>query len=212
MNWEITTFIAYFVILLGVALVFYFNGTNKKFGGLLPRRTLHGPLGHRLVRAGVRYVRVAADGPARLDPRLRLRPDVDRHRPCHRYGGQLDPVRQATAHLLQGGERFHHAPAVPDEPLRGRFPRCSSCARSSSSLPTRSMWPPRWWRAPPCLPRSSRIFPRRSPCSPSCSSSWPTPSSEASPPCADGFLPGPSDDGGADAGAYRRLFRPQRAA
>ena len=28
----------------------------------------------------------------------------------------------------------------------------------------------------------------------------------------DGFLPGPSDDGGADAGAYRRLFRPQRAA
>ena len=29
MNWEITTFIAYFVILLGVALVFYFNGTNK---------------------------------------------------------------------------------------------------------------------------------------------------------------------------------------
>ena len=45
MNWEITTFIAYFVILLGVALVFYFNGTNKKFGGLLPRRALHGPLG-----------------------------------------------------------------------------------------------------------------------------------------------------------------------
>lgn len=29
MNWEITTFIAYFIILLGVALVFYFNGTNK---------------------------------------------------------------------------------------------------------------------------------------------------------------------------------------
>ena len=29
MNWEIITFIAYFVILLGVALVFYFNGTNK---------------------------------------------------------------------------------------------------------------------------------------------------------------------------------------
>lgn len=28
----------------------------------------------------------------------------------------------------------------------------------------------------------------------------------------DRFLPGPSDDGGADAGAYRRLFRPQRAA
>ena len=29
MNWEIITFIAYFAILLGVALVFYFNGTNK---------------------------------------------------------------------------------------------------------------------------------------------------------------------------------------
>ena len=29
MNWEIITFIAYFVILPGVALVFYFNGTNK---------------------------------------------------------------------------------------------------------------------------------------------------------------------------------------
>ena len=29
MNWEIITFITYFVILLGVALVFYFNGSNK---------------------------------------------------------------------------------------------------------------------------------------------------------------------------------------
>ncbi len=29
MNWEIITFIAYFVILLGVALAFYFNGSNK---------------------------------------------------------------------------------------------------------------------------------------------------------------------------------------
>ena len=29
MNWEITTFLGYFVILLGVALVFYFNGSNK---------------------------------------------------------------------------------------------------------------------------------------------------------------------------------------
>lgn len=29
MNWEIFTFMAYFVILMGVALVFYFNGTNK---------------------------------------------------------------------------------------------------------------------------------------------------------------------------------------
>ncbi len=29
MNWEIITFVAYFVILLGVALVFYFNGSNK---------------------------------------------------------------------------------------------------------------------------------------------------------------------------------------
>ena len=29
MNWEITTFIAYFVILLGVALVFYFTAIRK---------------------------------------------------------------------------------------------------------------------------------------------------------------------------------------
>lgn len=29
MNWEIITFVAYFFILLGVALIFYFNGTNK---------------------------------------------------------------------------------------------------------------------------------------------------------------------------------------
>ena len=29
MNWEIITFAAYFIILLGVALAFYFNGTNK---------------------------------------------------------------------------------------------------------------------------------------------------------------------------------------
>ncbi len=29
MNWEIITFLGYFIILLGVALVFYFNGSNK---------------------------------------------------------------------------------------------------------------------------------------------------------------------------------------
>ena len=29
MNWEIITFLGYFVILLGVALIFYFNGSNK---------------------------------------------------------------------------------------------------------------------------------------------------------------------------------------
>lgn len=29
MNWEIITFMAYFIILLGVALAFYFNGSNK---------------------------------------------------------------------------------------------------------------------------------------------------------------------------------------
>lgn len=29
MNWEIFTFVAYFVILLGVALIFYFNGSNR---------------------------------------------------------------------------------------------------------------------------------------------------------------------------------------
>lgn len=29
MNWEIITFVAYFAILLGVALMFYFNGSNK---------------------------------------------------------------------------------------------------------------------------------------------------------------------------------------
>ena len=29
MNWEIIVFLGYFIILLGVALVFYFNGSNK---------------------------------------------------------------------------------------------------------------------------------------------------------------------------------------
>ena len=29
MNWEIITFLGYFIILLGVALIFYFNGSNK---------------------------------------------------------------------------------------------------------------------------------------------------------------------------------------
>ena len=29
MNWEIIVFLAYFIILLGVALIFYFNGSNK---------------------------------------------------------------------------------------------------------------------------------------------------------------------------------------
>ena len=29
MNWELITFLGYFVILMGVALIFYFNGANK---------------------------------------------------------------------------------------------------------------------------------------------------------------------------------------
>ena len=29
MNWELITFVGYFVILMGVALIFYFNGANK---------------------------------------------------------------------------------------------------------------------------------------------------------------------------------------
>ena len=80
MNWEIITFLGYFVILLGVALIFYFNGSNKNSEDFFPGRPVHGSLGHGPVGTGLRYVCMAADGSARLYPGFWLRTDVDWHR------------------------------------------------------------------------------------------------------------------------------------
>lgn len=66
MNWEIITFLGYFVILLGVALIFYFNGSNKNSEDFFLGGPVHGSLGHGPVGTGLRYVCMAADGSARL--------------------------------------------------------------------------------------------------------------------------------------------------
>ena len=84
---------------------------------LLPRRPLHGTVGHRNERSGVGYVGVAAHGSARLDPRFRLRPDLDRHRPCTRHCGQLDLLRKEAAQAVRCRKRRNHRSPVPDKPL-----------------------------------------------------------------------------------------------
>ena len=50
-------------------------------------RAAAGELGHGYVGSGLRYVGLASDGSAGLDPGLRLRPDLDRYRPGAGYRG-----------------------------------------------------------------------------------------------------------------------------
>ena len=79
MNWEIITFIAYFVILLGVALVFYFNGTNKNSEDFF--------LGGRSMGPWVTALSAQASdmsATSGIDLSFRFRTDVDRYRSCIR--------------------------------------------------------------------------------------------------------------------------------
>ena len=68
--------------------------------------------GHGNERAGVRHVGVAADGSSRLDPGLRLWPDLDRYRSRPRHDRKLDHRRAPSSLLLGGCERLDHAAAV----------------------------------------------------------------------------------------------------
>lgn len=94
MNWEIITFLGYFVILLGVALIFYFNGSNKNsedffLGGRSMGPWVTGPVG-----TGLRYVCMAADGSARLYPGFWLPGQMlDRHR----FGARHPPLTGSYA-------------------------------------------------------------------------------------------------------------------
>ena len=85
MNWEIITFIAYFVILLGVALVFYFNGTNKNSEDFFLGGRSMGPWVTALsAQASDMSERLAADGTSGIDLSFRFRTDVDWYRSCIR--------------------------------------------------------------------------------------------------------------------------------
>ena len=43
MNWELIVFFAYFIALMGVALIFYFNGSNKNEEDFFLRGRSMGP-------------------------------------------------------------------------------------------------------------------------------------------------------------------------
>ena len=87
MNWEIIVFLGYFIILLGVALIFYFNGSNKNSEDFF--------LGGRSMGPWVTALSAQAS-----DMSAWLLMGLHRSGAGHRR--QLDPVRQASAHLLQG--------------------------------------------------------------------------------------------------------------
>ena len=211
MNWEITTFIAYFVILLGVALVFYFNGTNKNSEELLPRRALHGPLGHRLVRAGVRYVRVAADGlPGSIlafgfgQMWIGIGLAIGTAANWILCAKRLRTFSKAANDSITLPQYLTNRFAVDSRALQlvcaliflFAYDLCGLRAggghlRVYHALP--GYFPEDRHVRLPAHHRGLYLF-------------------GGFAAVLDGFLPGPSDDGGADAGAYRRLFRPQRAA
>ena len=81
MNWEIITFIAYFVILLGVALVFYFNGTNKNSEDFFLGGRSMGPW---VTALSAQASDMSADGTSGIDLSFRFRTDVDWYRSCIR--------------------------------------------------------------------------------------------------------------------------------
>ena len=81
MNAEIIVFLGYFVILFFVGLIFFFNGSNKNQSDYF--------LGGRSMGPWVTAMSAQASDMSAwlLDTRLRLRPDLDRHRPCTRHCG-----------------------------------------------------------------------------------------------------------------------------
>ena len=86
---------------------------RRRREGIFPWRPPYGPVGHGDERTGIRHVGVAADGSSRLDPGLRLWPDLDRYRPRPRYDRELGHRRAPSSLLLGGCERLDHASAVP---------------------------------------------------------------------------------------------------
>ena len=94
MNWEIITFIAYFAILLGVALVFYFNGTNKNSEDFFLGGRSMGPWVTALSAQASDMSAWLLMGASGIDLSFRFRTDVDWYWSCIRYSCQLDSVRK----------------------------------------------------------------------------------------------------------------------
>lgn len=80
MNWEIITFLGYFVILLGVALIFYFNGSNKNSEDFFLGGRSMGPWVTALSAQASDMSAWLLMGLPGLYPGFWLRTDVDWHR------------------------------------------------------------------------------------------------------------------------------------
>ena len=212
MNWEITTFIAYFVILLGVALVFYFNGTNKNSEDFF--------LGGRSMGPWVTALSAqASDMSAWL--LMGLPGSILAFGFGQMWIGIGLAIGTAANWILCAKRLRTFSKAANDsitlpQYLTNRFAVDSRalqlvCALiflfaytiyvASALVAGTSVFTTLFGYFPedrhvrlPAHHRGLHLLRRLRRC------------------VLDGFLPGPSDDGGADAGAYRRLFRPQRAA
>ena len=101
MNAEVLAFVLYFVLMLAIGVVFFFKergaGEKEYF------------LGGRHMGPWV----TAMSASSRLDPGLRLWPDLDRYRPRPRHDRELGHRRAPSSLLLGGRERLDHAAAVP---------------------------------------------------------------------------------------------------
>ena len=195
MNWEITTFIAYFVILLGVALVFYFNGTNKNSEDFF--------LGGRSMGPWVTALSAqASDMSAWL--LMGLPGSILAFGFGQMWIGIGLAIGTAANWILCAKRLRTFSKAANDsitlpQYLTNRFAVDSRALQLVCALIF--LFAYTIYVASALVAGTSvfttlflhllRRLRRR---------------------VLDGFLPGPSDDGGADAGAYRRLFRPQRAA
>ena len=134
MNAEVLAFVLYFVLMLAIGVLFFFaERARVKREYFLGGRHM-GPWVTAMSAQASDMSAWLLMGLPGFDSRLRLRSDLDRHRPCHRHDCQLDHCRAPAPLLLRGGERLHHPAAIFIEPfcheepdtadhLRGHFPR-----------------------------------------------------------------------------------------
>lgn len=168
MNWEIITFLGYFVILLGVALIFYFNGSNKNSEDFF--------LGGRSMGPWVTALSAQAS-----DMSAWLLMGLPGSILAFGFGQMWIGIGLAlgtAANWILCAKRLRTFSKAADDAitvpqyLTNRFGVDSRtlqlvCALISC-LPIPSMWPLPWLPAPPCSIRCFRRSPPRSPCWCSC--------------------------------------------
>ena len=184
MNWEIITFLGYFVILLGVALIFYFNGSNKNSEDFF--------LGGRSMGPWVTALSAQAS-----DMSAWLLMGLPGSILAFGFGQMWIGIGLALgtaanwilcARRLRTFSKAANDSITVPQYLTNRFAVDSRSLQLVCALIFLFAYTIYVASAlvagTSVFTTCSRMSPPRSPCSCSCSSSWRTPSSAASPPCA----------------------------